>query len=128
MLLILLRRKNTREFITNWRTLLIVGLLNSALPFTFLAYASLSLSGGTVSILNAMTPVFAALIAHFWLKIKMTALQFVGMFISIAGLLFLVWDKVSWEIESWLPVLAGAAAALLYGIATNYSKKYLANV
>ncbi len=128
MLLFLLPRQNTREFITNWKTLLIVGLMNSAIPFTFLAYASLSLSGGTVSILNAMTPVFAAFIAHVWLKNKMTTLQFIGMFISISGLVFLVWDKVSWNIGSWLPVLAGAAAALLYGIATNFTKKYLAGV
>ncbi len=128
MLLFLLPRQNNREFIANWKTLLIVGLMNSAIPFTFLAYASLSLSGGTVSILNAMTPVFTAFIAHIWLKNKMTPLQFIGMFISISGLVFLVWDKVSWSIDSWLPILAGAAATLQYGIATNFSKKYLTDV
>lgn len=128
MLVFLIPKKNFNEFIANWKILFVVGLLNSALPFTLLAYTSLSMKSGTVSILNAMTPVFAAFIAHLWLKSKMSALQFSGMFISIAGLVFLVWDKVSWNIESWLPVLAGASAALSYGIASNMTKKYLANV
>ena len=128
MLVFLIPKKNFREFIANWKTLFAVGILGSALPFTLLAYTSLSMKSGTVSILNAMTPVFAALIAHLWLKSKMTALQFTGMFISIAGLVFLVWDKLSWNIQSWLPVLAGAFAALSYGVASNMTKKYLADV
>lgn len=128
LLLFLLVRKRWEEFLNNWKTLLVVGVMNSALPFSFLAYASLSLSAGTVSILNAMTPVFTAWIAHFWLKDKMSKLQFFGMAISICGLIFLVWDKVSWQIESWLPVLAGISATLFYGLASTTTKKYLSEV
>ena len=62
-------------------------MINSALPFILFAYASLSLTGGTVSILNAMTPVLTALIAHIWLKDSMTKWQFLGLFISILGLI-----------------------------------------
>ena len=120
--------KRRKEFIQHWRVLLIVGLTSSTFSFMLLAYASLSLTGGTVSILNAMTPVFTALIAHFAMNTKMNNIQFLGMFISIFGLIFLVWDKVSWGIQSWLPTLAGMGAALLYGISNNLSKKYLSEV
>ncbi len=128
MLVFLLKKRRFVEFLNNWRILLIVGLLNSAIPFMFLAYASLNLTGGTVSILNAMTPVFTAWITHIWLHDKMTKLQFFGMFLSITGLVFLAWDKVSLDLASWLPILAGVSAAISYGFATNLTKKYLANV
>ena len=128
LLLFLLVRKRWEEFLQNWRILFVVGIMNSALPFSLLAFASISLSAGTVSILNAMTPIFTAWIAHFWLKDSMSKLQFLGMTISVCGLVFLVWDKVSWQIESWLPVLAGILATLLYGMASTTTKKYLAEV
>lgn len=128
LLVFLLQKKRRQEFLNHWKILFLVGSMNSAIPFSLLAYASLHLSGGTVSILNATTPVFTALIAHFWLKNFMTKLQFFGMAISISGLVFLVWDKVSWSIGSWLPLLAGVAAGLLYGIASTTTKKYLSDV
>jgi len=124
----LINKRRLHEFITNWRILLITGLLNSAFPFSLLAYASLSLSGGTVSILNAMTPVFTALIAHFWLNSTLNKLQSLGLLISITGLIFLMWDKVTWTIDSWLPALAGVMATLFYGIATNFAKKHLQDI
>ena len=127
-LVFLLQKKRQQEFFNHWKILFLVGSMNSAIPFSLLAYASLHLSGGTVSIINATTPVFTALIAHFWLKNIMTKLQFTGMAISISGLIFLVWDKVSWSIGSWLPLLAGVAAGLLYGIASTTTKKYLSDV
>ncbi len=120
--------KRRKEFIQHWRVLFIVGLASSSFSFMLLAFASLSLTGGTVSILNAMTPVFTALIAHFAMNTKMNKLQFIGMFISIFGLIFLVWDTVSWGIQSWLPALAGMGAALLYGVSNNLSKKHLSDV
>jgi len=44
-----------------WK-LLWVGFMSAALPFTLLAYASLELTAGLTSILNATVPIFAALI------------------------------------------------------------------
>lgn len=124
----LLTKERKQEFLDNWRTLAWVGVISSAIPFCFLAYASLSLTAGTVSILNAMTPIFTAWVAHIWLKDTMTKLQFLGLAISIIGLTILVWDKVSWDSKTWLPILAGIMAALLYGIASNSMKKYLSHV
>lgn len=124
----LLKKEQFREFLTHWHILLVTGLMNSALPFICLAYASQSLTGGTVSILNAMTPVFTAVIAHYWLNNTINKLQAFGMFISIFGLLFLMWDKVTWTIGSWLPALAAILATSLYGLSSNFTKKYLHDV
>ena len=124
----LFTQERKQEFLENWRTLAWLGIISSAIPFSFLAYASVSLTAGTVSILNAMTPIFTAWIAHIWLKDKMSKLQFLGLAISIFGLTILVWDKVSWELKTWFPILAGVMAALLYGIASNGMKRYLSDV
>jgi len=124
----LLAEKRRQEFLQNWRTLAWVGIISSAVPFILLAYSTLYLSGGTVSILNAMTPIFTAWIAHLWLKDTMTKLQFLGLAVSIIGLSILVWDKVSWDIKTWLPILTGVLATLCYGIASNSMKQYLSHV
>ena len=124
----LLASKNLIEFKQHWKNLFWIGLFNSALPFILLAYASVFLNAGLVSILNAITPIFTAFIGYLWLKDKMTNLQFVGMVISILGVTFLVWDKISWQMSSWWPVLAGVGATLAYGIAANSTKKYLKGV
>ncbi len=128
LFLFLMKPSCRQEFFQNWKTLLIVGLTNSAIPFSFLAYASLTLTGGTVSILNAMTPVFTAWIAHIWLKTQLTKYQYLGMLISLLGLIFLVSDKVDISIQSWLPVLAGISATICYGISSTTTKKYLSNI
>lgn len=128
LFLFLMKSSRRQEFIQNWKILFIVGLTNSAIPFSFLAYASLTLTGGTVSILNAMTPVFTAWISHIWLKTKLTKYQYLGMLISLLGLIYLVSDKVDISIQSWLPVLAGIGATMCYGISSTTTKKYLSRV
>jgi len=128
MLVFLFKRTHFNEFIKHWKILAIVGLLSTAFSFCLLAYASLSLTGGTVSILNAMTPIFTAFIAHFFFKHLMNTVQFIGMLMSIIGLFYLVWDKVSWNISSWLPIIAGVSATFFYGITNNISKKYLSEI
>lgn len=124
----LVASNNLTEFLQHWKNLLWIGFFSSALPFILLAYASVSLNAGVVSILNANTPIFTAFIGYLWLKDKMTPLQFAGMVIAILGVTFLVWDKISWQMHSWWPVLAGVGATLAYGIAANSTKKYLKGV
>ena len=47
--------------------LFVLGMLNTAVPFTLFAYATLGVSAGTASLLNATTPMFGAMIAFLWL-------------------------------------------------------------
>jgi len=126
--LFLLTPKRRHEFIKYWQPLAWIGIFSSAIPFCLFAYASLELSGGNVSLLNTMTPIFTALIAHLWLKDKMTSLQFLGLGISVLGLLILVWDSIDLKGNSLLATLAGVSAPFFYGIASNSTKKYLSDV
>lgn len=129
LLPILLWRGEARGLIDNWRPLLLVGLLNSALPFCLFAWATLSLSAGFTSVLNATAPLWGALVAYLWLKTALPLGRVVGLVIGFLGVLVLVWGKVSFKPggDGWA-IGAALLATLSYGIAANYSKQKLAQV
>lgn len=107
----------------------VVGVINSALPFTLLAFAALSLTAGLVSILNASSPLFGAVIAYLWLKDRLSPLRVAGLFVGFIGVLVLVWGKASFKPGgSGIAIMAALLAALFYGVAANYTKKRLTGV
>ena len=68
LLPVLLWRSDKRLLRQHWRALLVVGVLSSALPFALYAYALTFITTGLSAILNATTPMFAALVAWIWLR------------------------------------------------------------
>jgi drug/metabolite transporter (DMT)-like permease len=116
--------------------LFVVGVLNSAAPFCLFAFAELTLSAGLTSVINATTPLFGALVAFVWLKDRLTALRTLGMLIGFGGVVSLVWGQIAAPhgaqapsaLATALAALAATGAALLYGIAANYTKRRLAGV
>lgn len=143
LVVMLLARRPLRESVTVLRTrawpLLVVGVLNSAMPFCLFAYAELTLSAGVTSVINATTPLFGALIAFLWLKDRLTNLRSIGMAIGFAGVLILVWNQIATPsagnadaaglpVQGLLAAGAALAAAACYGVAGNFTKKYLTGV
>ncbi|WP_206952707.1 DMT family transporter [Trinickia acidisoli] len=116
--------------------LFVVGVLNSAAPFCLFAFAELTLSAGTTSVINATTPLWGALVAFVWLRDRLTPLRTLGMLIGFSGVVSLVWGQIAAPHGALAPsastmtlaALAATCAALLYGIAANYTKRYLAGV
>ena len=113
----------------HWRPIFIVGITNSALPFLCFSYAALTITAGLSSIFNAATPLFGAAIAWLWLKEGLTRRRALGLVIGFSGVLWLVWDKASFQPggSGWA-VVACIAAALFYGFSANYAKKHLGGV
>jgi drug/metabolite transporter (DMT)-like permease len=107
----------------------VVGVINSALPFTLLAYATLSVTAGFASILNATSPLWGAIVAWVWLRERLTPWRMAGLAIGFAGVLLLAWGKVSFKPGgSGLAILAALIATLSYGIAASYTKRRLTGV
>ena len=109
--------------------LFIVGITNSAIPFCLFAYSTLYVNAGFDSVLNATTPLWAALIALALFQAPLGGIQSVGLVLGLGGVVILVWDKL----VAGIPGVAGAIGAallapLLYGFAVNYSKRHLAGV
>lgn len=109
--------------------LFVVGVLNSALPFLLLAFASISLPAGFTSILNATAPLFGTVVAAVWLKERLTVARMIGFAVGFAGVTVLVgWNGVTMTANFWIAVGAGLVAALMYAIAAPYTKQQLTGV
>jgi drug/metabolite transporter (DMT)-like permease len=117
--------------------LFVVGILNSAAPFCFFAYAELTLSAGVTSVINATTPLWGAIVAFLWLKDRLSGLRIAGLVIGFAGVVALVWNQMdvgasaAATVTPMTTALAAAAAlgaTLLYGIAASYTKRNLTGV
>jgi drug/metabolite transporter (DMT)-like permease len=115
---------------THWKTILLVGLTNTALPFLCYAYAAQAISAGLSAIFNATTPLWGALIAWAWLKDRPGPWRVAGLAIGFVGVLGLGWDQAGFKpgadgVRASLAVLACLAATALYGFSGNFTKRYL---
>jgi len=129
---LLASRGQLGELRTHWKGMLVVGALNSAIPFALFSFAALSITAGLSSIVNATTPLWTALVAFVWLRQGLTPLRVLGLVIGFAGVAFLAWDKASFkpgaDHSGLLAVLACAAATFCYGVAANATKRLLSGV
>lgn len=109
--------------------LFVVGVTNSALPFCLFAYSTLYVSAGLDAVLNATTPLWAALIAATVYRVSIGSGQIVGLLLGLVGVVVLVRDTLAAGFGT-IPLAIGAAllATLLYGFSVNYSKRRLAGV
>ena len=129
LLPVLLIRRESVSLSQNWKKLLFLGVINSAVPFYLFAYSTLTLTAGYASILNATAPMFAAVIAWLWLSQKLTTLQSAGIVIGIVGVTVLVWPELSFGIDDGaFAIAAGLLASFCYGVGANYTKKHAGNM
>lgn len=107
----------------------VMGLLNSGLPFLLIAWAMLSVSAGFAAILNASTPIFTALVGALWLGERLDRSRIAGLLLGFAGVLLLSADKADFKPggTGWA-VLALLGAAFSYGVAANFTRRWLADV
>lgn len=106
------------------RQLLVIGAVNSALPFALIAAATLRLPASLAAILNATSPLFGALIAAVWLGEALGARKLAGLLLGVVGVGALVgWSPLPLTGAILLSVGASLLAALCYGIAAAYIKK-----
>ncbi|PAS96767.1 MAG: hypothetical protein CGU28_07595, partial [Candidatus Dactylopiibacterium carminicum] len=55
----------------NLRHLLFIGAFNSGIPFLLYAFAAQTLNASLLSIINAATPIFGALVVAIWLRVPL---------------------------------------------------------
>ncbi len=109
-----------------WLTFAGMGTLNNVIPFSLIAWSQTELSSGLASILNATTPLFTAICAH-WLTRdeKLSANKIFGIVIGIAGVIVLIGPAASHGTQaSLLAHLAGLAGALSYGLGGIFGRRF----
>ncbi len=111
------------EWRGRWRHYLVIGLLNSALPFLLFGYAALTLSAGMLSILNATSPLWGTLIGALWQRTPLDGRRQAGLALGIAGVTLLVgFDAIALRPGAGLAIAASLAAALSYAVAGSRAK------
>jgi len=109
-----------------WLAFLGMGLLNNAIPFFLIVWGQQSIASGLASILNATTPIFTVVIAHFFLADEqISARKLAGMLIAICGVVILVLPSIGLsETSTLLGQLAILGATISYGFASVFGRRF----
>ncbi len=130
---LLLWRGEWTAVLRHWRPIAVVGIISSALPFLLYMAAALVLNAGLMSVFNATTPIWGALIAWLWLGERLNALRILGLAVGVAGIVGLAWGTADFRagdqgISPTLGIAACLGATLLYGLGANVSRRHLSGV
>lgn len=129
LLPLVLRRGLGTELRRHARPLMVVGLINSALPFSLLSFTSLSLPAGMTAILNGTVPFFGIVVAFLWLKEPLTVERVGGVILGFIGVVILVGLREAAITPGLLLAVAtGVLAAISYAIAAPYVRLKLQGV
>lgn len=108
-----------------WKDFALIGTLNSLIPFTLISYGQTQIASGLASILNATSPLFTVLVAHYATRDeRMTGAKLIGIAFGIAGVTVMVGIDALRGLG--LHVLAQVAillAALSYACASIVSRR-----
>jgi len=107
-----------------WRWLVPIGLVNSAIPFLLFAWGAERAPAAIGAICNAMTVLFAALVAFLFFGEKIGTRRAIALLIGFVGVVVLATGKLS-GLSIGPAVLAGATASLLYGVGVNLVKHHM---
>jgi drug/metabolite transporter (DMT)-like permease len=106
-----------------WRDLAIMGLINNAIPFSLVVFAQKEITSSLASILNATTPIFAVLLAHFFTaNEKITGTRAVGIAAGFVGAVIMLGGNGALA-GSAAAQVAALAAALCYAISTIFGRR-----
>ena len=108
-----------------WRDLIVMGLLNNAIPFSLIVTGQIWITGGLASVLNATTPVFGVIAAHFFTSDeRLTPNRLAGVVLGFLGVVVLMGPSVIGNSEAQL--IGGAfllAAAVSYATAGLWGRR-----
>ncbi|MEC0240880.1 DMT family transporter [Paenibacillus dokdonensis] len=129
LLYMLIRRQSIRFRQIPWVPIVIVGLLQTAVPWCLIGFSETRLTSSAASVLNATTPLWTLILGVLFFGRKSNRFQWMGLGLGFLGLL-VVLDIAPSKIFS--SDLTGFAAMLIatffYGLSSQLSKKYLQNV
>ena len=111
-----------------WMALLVVGILNNALPFFLIVWGQTHITAGMSSILNATTPFFTVVVAGALLADeRITGLKLVGVVLGLIGTIVMIGPEVllnGFRSGGVLGQLAVIGAAISYAFAGVWSRRF----
>jgi drug/metabolite transporter (DMT)-like permease len=109
-----------------WGSILLLALLNNALPFTLFGWGQTHIASGLASILNATTPIWGVLVAHFFTADeRMTPRKIAGVLLGFAGVATMIGPMLLANVGTdAIAQLACIAAALCYAVAAVWARRF----
>ncbi|MCC6617190.1 MAG: EamA family transporter [Anaerolineae bacterium] len=128
-IVLLLTRRRYPSNLQTFLLLMLLGVVNTGLPFALLAWGEQTVESGMTGVLQAITPVFAVVIAHFaFADERITPMKILGVVVSFSGILVLTsrdltsGSGLGSDLSGEIAILI---ASLCYGIGTNFSRKMI---
>lgn len=116
----------------NWKPLLVMGLINCAVPYTLITWGENYISSGLAAIYNACAPLWAAVLGLFWVwGERLSSGRAIGVVLGFAGVVLVVSGNLEDNNGGGQQFIGHAAcllAALSYAIAGIYGRKTLKGV
>ncbi|MGL4229888.1 MAG: EamA family transporter [Casimicrobium sp.] len=128
MLVIVVVMRLTLPLATHWKRYVIVGGVNTAIPFIMYCFAALYIPSAYSAIGNSTTPIWGALIAWLFFKERLGAIKWLGIIAAFSGVVALVGLQ---PVAITPMIVAGMVAvligAMMYATASFLIKRYLSD-
>jgi drug/metabolite transporter (DMT)-like permease len=113
----------------DYKLFMLIGITNSAIPFSLYAYAALYIPSSLSVIINSTSPMFGAVFALLLLKDRLNVTKVVGLLLGTIGVGFVSSDIFAQHsVELYLSIGACVTAALLYGLSGAFVKLYATHI
>ena len=111
---------------TVWIAFIGMGVLNNVIPFTLIVWGQTHIASGLASILNATTPLFTVVAAHFLTKDeKLSNLKIMGIVFGLTGVAIMIGHEALGGLgDSILAQVAVLGAAISYALAGIYGRRF----
>jgi drug/metabolite transporter (DMT)-like permease len=108
-----------------WRTYFAMGFLNNALPFSLIFWGQTEIAVGLASIINATTPLFTLVVAHFLTADeKIDRTKIAALLIGLVGVVVLIGPDALIGGSALWAQMACLGAALSYAFAGVYGRRF----
>lgn len=109
----------------NAKTYLVIGLANTAIPFSLFAWSALYIPSAYMATMNSLAPIFTAVFGFLLLDERLTALRIAAFLLGLFGVAVLVGIGPTAITPLVIGgVLAGMAAAINYGFSATYTRMH----
>jgi drug/metabolite transporter (DMT)-like permease len=109
-----------------WGSILLLAFLNNALPFTLFGWGQTHIASGLASILNATTPIWGVIVAHFMTHDeRMSPRKVMGVLLGFGGVATMIGPSLLSNLgSSALAQLACVTAGLCYALAAVWARRF----
>ncbi|MEP7240516.1 MAG: DMT family transporter [Devosia sp.] len=113
---------------TDWRIyrdLLLLGVLNYAIPFALFPFAEQHVASSIIGVINGMTPMTTVIVSQFWRGgEKANWNKVLGVLIGFAGAILLASPSFGAGSTEIVALLAALVATLCYALTLNYARRF----